>query len=66
MKEALGRFLGAAVPIIGVVLLFILVPWLRGGEENENATIRDRLRSDLRSVKENVKTKILNPEESKN
>ena len=32
MKEALGRFLGPALPIIGVVLLFIFVPWLRGGD----------------------------------
>jgi hypothetical protein len=58
MKDALKRFLGPAVPIAGVVLLFIFVSWLRGGETNQDATIRDRLRSDLRTVKENVETKL--------
>jgi hypothetical protein len=66
LKEALGRFLGPALPIIGVVLLFIFVPWLRGGTEKQDASIGDRLRSDLRNVKEDIKTEILTPQDSKN
>ncbi len=66
MKEALGRFLSPALPIIGVVLLFIFVPWLRGSEDIQEATIRDRLRSDLRTVKENIETEILPSQDSKN
>ena len=65
MKEALGRFLGPALPIIGVVLLFIFVPWLRGSEDKQEATIRDRLRSDLRTVKENIKTETLPSQDCK-
>jgi predicted Zn finger-like uncharacterized protein len=67
MKEALGRFLGPALPIIGVLLLFIFVPWLRGGEEKAiDMSIRDRLQNDLRGVRENIKTRIDTPQDSKN
>jgi hypothetical protein len=66
MKEALKRFLGPAVPIIGVVLLFIFVPWLRGGEANQDATIRERLRNNLGTVQEKIETKIQPTPDSKN
>jgi hypothetical protein len=48
------------------LLLFIFVPWLRGSEEKQEATIRDRLRSDLRTVKENIKTEITPSQDSEN
>lgn len=66
MKEALNRFLGPAVPIIGVLLLFIFVPWLRGGEANKEATIHERLRSSLSTVKERVETKTQPAQDSQN
>jgi hypothetical protein len=65
MKEALGRFLGAALPIIGVLALAIFVPWLRGGDETaSNVSNRDRLRNDLRDVRENIKTRIETSQDS--
>jgi hypothetical protein len=67
MKEALRRFLGGALPIIGVLLLVIIVPWLRGEEAMDvGASIQDRLRNDLHDVKEIIKTKIDTPSNSKN
>lgn len=67
LKEALQRFLSPALPIIGVVLLFIFVPWLRGGDTKPvDASIRDRLRSDLRDVRENIKTRIDTPQNAQN
>ena len=66
LKEAVGRFLSPALPIVGVVLLFIFVPWLRGGTEKQDASIGERLRSDLRSVKEDIKTEILTPQDASN
>jgi hypothetical protein len=66
MKEALGRFLGGALPIIGVLLLVILVPRLRGDELKDiDASIQDRLRNDLHDVRENIKTRIDTPSISK-
>jgi hypothetical protein len=66
MKEAFGRFLAAALPIIGVLLLAIFVPWLRGGDDTEsNVLNRDRLRNDLRDVRENIKTRIDTKQDSK-
>jgi hypothetical protein len=65
MKEALRRFLSPAVPIVGVVLLFVFVSWLRGGEDKQDATIRDRIRSELRTVKENIETDVRPSQESK-
>ncbi len=67
MKEALSRFLGGALPIFGVLLLVILVPWLRGDESKDvDASIQDRLRNDLHDVRENIKTRIDAPTNSKN
>jgi hypothetical protein len=66
MKEALTRFLGPAVPIIGVLLLFIFVPWLRGSETKRDDTIRERLRDDLGAVKETLETKIQPPRDAQN
>ena len=65
MKEALRRFLGAALPIIGVLMLVIIVPWLRGEKGKDvDAPIQDRLRNDLRDVRENIKTKVKAPSDS--
>lgn len=67
MKEALSRFLGGALPIIGVLLLAIIVPWLRGEDAKDvDASIQDRLRNDLHDAKEIIKTKIDTPSNSKN
>jgi hypothetical protein len=67
MKEALRRFLGGALPIIGVLLLVIIVPWLRGDETKDvGASIQDRLRNDLHDVKEDIKTRIETPLNPKN
>jgi hypothetical protein len=65
MKEALGRFLGAALPIIGVALLFIFVPWLRGNEKDEGAAIGGRVRNDLWTVGQNMNAEIRTPQDSK-
>jgi hypothetical protein len=65
MQEAMRRFLGAALPIVGVLLLAIIVPWLRGGDKQDvDAPIQDRLRNDLLDVRESIKTKIKSPADS--
>ena len=66
IQEALRRFLGPALPIAGVVLLFIFVPWLRGGMENQNASLGDRLRKDLDALEQKIQTDVLTPHDSKN
>jgi hypothetical protein len=66
MKEALKRFLGPAVSIIGVLLLFIFVPWLRGADSSQDATTRERLRDNIGTVKETMETKILPPQDPMN
>ena len=67
IKEALSRFLGAALPILGVLLLFIIVPWLRGGERKTgDLSIRDRLRNELGGVEENTETVDLPLQDSQN
>ena len=38
LQDAARRFLGPALPIIAVVLLFVFVPWLRDGEEDAEAS----------------------------
>lgn len=62
MKEALNRFLAPAVPILGVILLFVFVPWLRGSEPSQGDTVRERLRSNLDEVKENISDKMRSPD----
>jgi hypothetical protein len=59
MKEAFSRFLGGAVPVLGVVALAIFVPWLRGSDQ-QLAEVADpsRLRSELQDVRESIKTRI--------
>jgi hypothetical protein len=64
MKEALRRFLAPAAPIIGVILLFIFVPWLRGSEPSQDDSVRERLRSNLGEVKENILNKTRSPDSS--
>ena len=67
LKEALVRFLGGALPIIGVLLLVIIVPWLRGEKPKDvDASIQDRLRNDLHDVRDNIKTRIDTTSNSKN
>jgi hypothetical protein len=59
MREALSRFLGGALPVLAVLLLAILVPWLRGGDESESKAAKaDRLRSDLQEVRDQIKNRI--------
>ncbi len=68
LQEALRRFLGAAIPIIGVWLLAIFVPWLRAGGEADilDPSNRDRWRNELRDVRENIKTNVVTPQDSTN
>ena len=68
MQEAMKRFLSGALPIIGVLLLAIFVPWLRGGGEEDASEIlnRDRIRNELRDVKESIKTKVDAPQDTTN
>lgn len=58
MKEALNRFLAPAVPILGVILLFFFVPWMRGSESSQAGNFRTRLRSDFGEVKESINDKM--------
>jgi hypothetical protein len=64
MKEAFSRFLAPAVPILGVILLFIFVPWLRGSEPAQAESVRERLRSNLGEVRENILNKTRSPDSS--
>ncbi len=54
MKEALVRFLGPTIPILGVVLLFLLVPWLRGSEAHQATLIGDRVQKKMGALEETL------------
>ncbi len=58
MKEALARFLGPAIPILGVVLLFLFVPWLRGGEVKQATLMGDRVQKKLGALEETLEKKF--------
>ena len=64
MKEAVGRCLGPALPILGVVLLFVLVPWFRGDTTFVDTAVSDRLRNNLDVLKEKIKTDVMPPQDS--
>jgi hypothetical protein len=66
LKEAMARFLSPAVPIVCVLLLFMFVPWLRGAEPKQDATVRERLRNNLQTVKENVEAKARPSQDAEN
>jgi hypothetical protein len=67
MRNALGRFLGGAVPILAVLLLALFVPWLRGGTEGESKAVKaDRLRSEIQDVRAQIKTRIETPSDPAN
>lgn len=57
MKEAFKRFMVPAVPIIGVVLLFIFVPFLRG-DALEQVPGGEKIQSKLRGLEEKVKPNV--------
>jgi hypothetical protein len=58
MKEALVRFLGPVIPLLGVVLLFSLVPWLRGSEVHQATLTGDRIQKTLGALEETLEKKM--------
>ena len=58
MKEALLRFLVPTIPILGVVLLFLLVPWLRGSESQQATLMGDRVQKQLGTLEESLEKKF--------
>lgn len=54
MKNALGRFLSPLLPIVGVVLLFVFVTWLRGSDEAPEGSIEGRIQHGLGVVEEKM------------
>lgn len=56
--NAAWRVVSPLIPMIGVVILMAYVPWLSRGDVAEDATIQERLRSEVDVLKSDVKSKV--------
>lgn len=58
MKRATYKFLSPAIPIFIVVMIFVLVPWLRGSDVSENATISAKIKEETKALGRDMKKQV--------